>query len=79
MSRCAAYGTRRATYRNGVSEDLLRGVESVLEDVVPRGEAANVGGGSSRLVALDDIRLDHAVAVHRCRDARQGRTWTRLA
>lgn len=56
----------RRTYSYGISEHFLRRVNCVLEDMVPGREGADVGDRSSRVIAVNDIRVDHTEAVHRC-------------
>lgn len=52
------------THSNSIAEYLLSSVESILKDVIPRRQLIDVAGGPSRSIALDDVRLYHAVAVH---------------
>ena len=54
----------RPVDRDRVAEDLLRRVQRVLEDVVPRRERADVRNGSSGVVAVDDVGVDHTETVH---------------
>lgn len=54
----------RHTYSYCITENLLGRVNRVLEDVVPRRERADVRNGSSGVVAVDDVGVDHTETVH---------------
>lgn len=54
------------THSDAVTEDLLGGIQGVFKDMVPPPQVTDIGDSTSRFVDMNDISLNHPVAVHSC-------------